>query len=333
MRTGDKMKILHFWSKGYHVGDFFYARAQQQMLWEQFGPVEIWEGTCARHNRGDQGVRRQDLLQPADAVIIGGGPLYDLCGLGAGNLFLSEKDLVDCGKPVLVWSAGVDALNGKEATLSLPYIRALHDVAKSAAVRDSATQQWLQQLGYDSVVTGDASHFLTPLRSVQQHSGPVVFSWRHDLCEPRVEAVREWMAWAEARGLEIRMVCLSNGDVESAARLGLPHFYADQDVDAYVRFLGSAAAVLGCRMHAAIVALIQGVPAHCFYATSRIKSWGDDFFTGQWVLPIPELTASRLCALTDMLLSGSTERFEPFTQRVELLRARTEQWLEANLAA
>ncbi len=103
-------------------------------------------------------------------------------------------------------------------------------------------------------------------------------------------------------------------------------------VDAYVRFLGSAAAGLGCRMHAAIVALIQGVPAHCFYATSRIKSWGDDFFTGQWVLPISELTASRLCALTDMLLSGSTERFEPFTQRVELLRARTEHWLEANLA-
>jgi len=69
------MRILHFWSKGPHVGDYFYARAQQQMLRELLGPVDIWEDSCARHNPGDKGITRKKLMQPADAVIIGGGPL------------------------------------------------------------------------------------------------------------------------------------------------------------------------------------------------------------------------------------------------------------------
>ena len=330
------MRILHFWSKGPHVGDFFYARAQQKLLRECFGHVEIEEDTCAKHNPGDEGITREKLMQPADAIIVGGGPLYDLCG-AQGNLFVNQGDLADCGKLVFVWSAGLDANLDEQGRFiawdapSLPHIRGLHNVAKSAAVRDEATQTWLHRLGYASEVTGDASHFLTPLKSVRQRLGPVVFSWRHDFCEPVAGLVSDWLSWAARRGLEVRMVCLSNADAQSAARMGVPYFYAGQDIGPYIEFLGSAGAVLGCRMHAAILALIQGVPSHCFYATSRIKSWGDDFFGNGWLLPLSQMTEHRLCRLTEELVSGDTTRFEPFTERVEHLRSETQRWLERNL--
>lgn len=329
------MRILHFWSKGPHVGDFFYAQAQQKLLRECLGAVDIWEDSCARHNPGDEGITKEKLMQPADAVIVGGGPLYDLRG-EQGNLFVSADDLIDCGKPVFVWSAGLEANLDHEGRWmtweapSLPNIRSLHSVATSAAVRDRATQNWLHRLGYPSEVTGDASHFLTPLESVHQRSGPVLFAWRHDLCEPIVRVVSEWLSWAAKQRLEVRLICLSDADAQSAARLGFPYFHAGQEVKPYIELLGSAGAVLGCRMHAAIVALIQGVPSHCFYATSRIKTWGEDFFGDGWVLPVSDMTTARLCKLTDELLSGDMARFEPFTERVGQLRSETERWLERN---
>ncbi len=329
------MKILHFWSKGRHVGDFFYARAQQRLLRCCLGDVEVWETTCARHDPGDEGITRDGLMERADAVIVGGGPLYDLMG-GGGNLFVREEDLVSCGKPIIVWSTGLDAKldnHGRPIIWEAPpmsNIHALHRVATSAAVRDRGTQSYLRSLGYDSEVTGDAAHFLADLQLVKHRDGPVLFSWRHDLCEPLTDTVAKWLRWATLKGVDVRMVCLSAADAESAKRIGFPYFYADQDVDRYIELLGSASAVLGCRMHAAIVALIQGVPAHCFYYTTRIKFWGDDFFgPGKWILPLSEMTVDKLCELTEQLLAGNLSVFDPFTQRVNHLRLKTESWLQS----
>lgn len=328
------LKILHFWSKGPHVGDYFYARSQQAMLRELFGDVLVSEGTCARHYPSDQGITRQMLMEPADLVIVGGGPLYDLLG-SQGNLFVNREDLAECGKPVLVWSTGIDAPLDNNRIVSdtvLKAVDSLHGIAKAAAVRDTATQNWLATRGYTSTVTGDAAHFLTDIKPVRQQTGKVLFSWRHDLCEGLGTPIREWVHWCEGQGFETELICLTKGDMESARNMNLPFFYAENDVDAYIQTLGTAAIVLGCRVHAAIVALIQGVPAHCFYATSRIRAWGDELFDDRrYVLPIEDLTFSKLCERTIFLLNGDIRQFNRFTEKTIELRQKTIQWLRGNV--
>jgi len=319
------MKVLHFWSKGRHVGDFFYARAQQNLLRELLGDVEIWESACGRHLPGDDGITREALMQPADLVIVGGGPLYGLKDY-PGSLVFSEADMQACDKPVLVWSTGLDR-QMRGSPVPLDSVHALHSKAKSAAVRDRGTRAWLRGLGYESTVTGDASHFLVEPEPVKHRKGPVLFSWRQDLCELLADTVKGWLEWAESQGLEAKLVCLADGDAESAEKLGFPYFYAEQEVEKYVAFIGSASAVLGCRMHAAILALIQGVPAHCFYASSRIKWWGDDFFRLEWLLPLFDMTVGSLTSITEELLSGNLSIFQLFTERVQELRLQTKQWL------
>lgn len=325
------MKVLHFWSKGRHVGDFFYARAQQNLLRQHFGAVEIWESACGFHLPGDTGITREALMQPADLVIVGGGPLYGLEDY-PGSLVFNEADLAACDKPVLVWSTGLDLQMGG-SPVPLDSVHALHSRAQSAAVRDRGTQAWLRGLGYNSTVTGDASHFLVELQVVKHRKGPVLFSWRQDLCERLADTVKGWSEWAAYQGLQAKLVCLSDGDAESAEKLGFPYFYAEQDVEEYVAVIGSASAVLGCRMHAAILALTQGVPAHCFYASSRIKWWGDEFFgPGEWVSPLFDMTVGRLASLTEELLgNGDLSVFERFTERVGQLRHETEQWLSSEV--
>jgi len=330
------VRVLHFWSKGRHVGDFFYARAQQAVLRQILGQVEIYESSCARHNPGDKGISRDDLMQPADVVIVGGGPLYDFLG-GPGNLFVSKHDLIACQKPVLVWSTGLDAkldANGQPILWDapcLPHVDALHSVARSAAVRDTATQQWLKGRGYRSVVTGDAAHFLRELQPVTHKDGPVLFSWRHDICEPLAEIVMEWVGWARKQGLKVQAICLSEADARSASFLhNVDYIHRGQEVNYYADALAGASAVLGCRVHAAIVALIQGTPAHCYYHTSRIKSWADDFFEEEWISPLADISLEGLCAITEELLSGDLKRFNPFTQRVKRLRELTQRWIEQN---
>ena len=335
---GLKLKILHFWSKGNLVGDFFYTRAQQAILKELLGDVEIWEGCCARHKLEDKGILREDILQPADLVIVGGGPLYWLFS-NNGNLFFKEQDLVDCKKPILVWSTGMDTfLDNKNNPIcrnvkSVYYADALHRVAKSAAVRDVGTQTWLKKRGFASVVAGDAAHFLVPLEPVKMRPGPILFSYRHDACEPITETLITYFNWLDKHRLKFYLICSDKADRDSAEKLGYPIYYTEpSSIEEYIKFIGKSGCVLGCRMHIAIVALTQGIPSHCFYFSSRIKFWGDDFFgKDKWLLPLSEVSVDRLCSITEQLLSGKTSVFDPFTSRVVYLKQVTYKWLGENL--
>lgn len=225
--------------------------------------------TSRRHgvrsiSRGHIGVVRA--LMRSDGLVSGGGGLLQDRTSTRSLLYYAGVMLlaVTLRRPMYVYAQGIGPLTGRlgRAVAGLALRRASY-----VSVRDQASLDEVRALGADAEVAADPAIGLTPLPPRATSDRPTI-----------VVAVRPAPGWAQleeafvaalrklGEGHRLTFVAMQPAQdgplaIRLAARVGPYTTVADYaDLDELREHIGSAALVIGMRLHALILAATAGVP-------------------------------------------------------------------------
>jgi len=224
-------------------------------------------------------------------------------------------------------------------------VRALHERAILAAVRDTLTVDKLARIGVNATCAGCPVTFLTDraVTATEASDGPLIVSMpptrllRRWLGRRYVRSVMRYVTWLRDRDDTDVLVTLHDArDVDPARSLvpdGVPTFYSD-DLDALIDRVERSRGVVGFRLHAALLGLALGKPVvpvaldwrgEAFIRTTALDACGVRALrTGQ---------AAKLRTLTDRLLSSDPALLTQLIDAKTALAARYDAALTDGVTA
>lgn len=343
-----RLRVAHIHFRTRHnVGDSAVVLAIRQLL----------DGPLRRPRWSSIGLR--DLGQPAspglarrinrhDLVIVGGGGLYSRWGLPLDPAALSAIKV-----PLVVFGAGLNR-NLADPPLSaaqLDSIGQLHELARLASVRDSASQRLLAGLGHQAVLGGDPALWLQPRRPWLQWArlqwpglsggpaaGPRIgfnlaahgWAGQAECLEPVLAAcVPVLQALAARPGARLVYLVHSDAERELLPRLQavLPGLLACRAGAAGLRWIyGQLDLVISMMLHSSILAAAAGTPVINLAYDDKNRAFMEDIGCGAWQLPADGVESRLLGELAQRALAmGHAAAVDPAT--LAMFRARTDEFI------
>ena len=255
-----------------NIGNDLIGYATAELLYEVFGPSTNVVSIPALKGPQFGGlVARQiyDMNRLADAVIVGGGNLFE-----NGQLSYDMQAVNALRRPMMLIGLSHGRITGRDGqmedrtdALSPAAIRHLVEHAKVAMVRDTGSQEILAELGAKVTVGGCPTLYLPPTAEGQAASGGVIISVRHPM-RMSVPAPLQWRIAEDLRRLisalraeyaqPVFLACHDYIDLEFAA--GFPEaapLYFDE-VSRYIEALRTCVLHVSYRLHGFLPCLAMG---------------------------------------------------------------------------
>ncbi|WP_150130801.1 polysaccharide pyruvyl transferase family protein [Janthinobacterium sp. LM6] len=255
-----------------NIGNDLIGYATAELLYEVFGAATNVVSIPALKGPQFGGlVPRQiyDMNRLADAVIVGGGNLFE-----NGQLSYDVQAVNALRRPMMLMGLSHGRITGRDGqmedrtdALSPTAIRHLVEHAKVAMVRDTGSQEILADLGAKVTVGGCPTLYLPPNAEGEAAKGGVIISVRHPM-RMSVPATLQWRIAEDLRRLiaalraeyaqPVYLACHDYIDLEFAA--GFPEaapLYFDE-VSRYIEALRTCKLHVSYRLHGFLPCLAMG---------------------------------------------------------------------------
>ena len=323
--------VHHYYPLGSdNVGDALVAHAIRHAVTHHFGPAQFVDMPVNDRYPGNDrtlGLRGDNLDRSnaqADLVIVGGSNLLQPRSRGRWGVFTDINSIARLKKPLLLTGMGTGSDFGQRVQSlkapALAEVRALHEKAFAASVRDQRTADALQRIGVQVRCTGCPVTFLTDAVVCRQPSDAPLFV---SFPPPRIEKKRggrgfmrqamEYIAWLRDTGIPLVVTLHDRRDVEPARQrvpAGVETFFT-LDVAQQIEQFRRCRGVIGFRLHAALLGLALGKPVVPVGVDWRGRGFVTTFgLENQSVRPFQWRPFARLQRLTDHLLAGDANMIE-----------------------
>ncbi|MBI1371676.1 MAG: hypothetical protein GC159_02785 [Phycisphaera sp.] len=277
------LTIHHYYPLGStNTGDALVARAIGQHLRQHLGdgidivPMPVNDRLTTGAPIGLRGANLERTNAEADVVVVGGSNLLEPRHDGGWGVFTDVDSIARLRPPLLLIGMGTGSDFARPVRdyvePALSQVRALHARADVALVRDQLTADTLSRLGIDATCVGCPVMFMTDrpvTAAAAAGDGPVLVSmppsrlmrtWRG---RRFMRAAMTYVDWLRRRDdVEVIVTLHDTRDREPAAELvprGVATFDAN-DLDALIARFDDCRAVIGFRLHAALLGLALGKP-------------------------------------------------------------------------
>jgi len=286
-----------------NIGNDLIGYATTELLYEVFGEATNIVSIPALKGPQFGGlVPRQiyDMNRLADAVIVGGGNLFE-----NGQLSYDVQAVNALRRPMMLMGLSHGRITGRDGqmedrtdALSPAAIRHLVEHAKVAMVRDTGSQEILADLGAKVTVGGCPTLYLPPTAEGEAARGGVIISVRHPM-RMSVPATLQWRIAEDLRRLisalrteyaqPVYLACHDYIDLEFAA--GFPEaspMYFDE-VGRYIEALRTCKLHVSYRLHGFLPCLAMGSHSinlsydergRSMLSTIGMASWDVDLMQG-----------------------------------------------------
>jgi hypothetical protein len=341
---GSAVIVHHYCPHTFNAGDHFVVRSIREHLRRHL-PQAVFVPKAVARNRGwggPIGLRGENIRESnahADAVILGGSDQYHDWAPR-----ITAGEIVHLAPPLFLVGLGVSSADlGAPPTLGKAAYRedilAANTHASLSSVRDDVTAAFLRDLGFDgAVVTGCPALYLEDRPLAVRDEGPVLLTFPYPLARSEtaagkyavlLDALRRLLDRLDAAGERAVVVCHDDRDVAPAQEHfpGRPLFFSNY-VDDYLPLVSGAKAVIGSRLHAAILALGMGVPAININLDLRGTGFSETFGLGGWNVDYtaPGL-GDALWERFETVRAGSLDGFSAFAEQKERYRAVFERFM------
>lgn len=302
------MRVHHYFPVTKNSGDFFVRDGIRKLVRTRRADAEFVDlaANAARGFSPQYGLR-PPLLEysndEADLVIVGGSNLYEGPSYGWDWGLATDADSIRALRvPLALVGIGTGSRLG-ERVRSLSRrahteIRALHERARAAGVRDVATHALVTALGAsEATLTGCPALYLGerplgPPRSdrVVVSFPPIRFQKNRDIWASLLAGIDDTIRTASRSGLEVSILCHDDRDVPAARAAfdggDVPIHYPGSDWAAHRSILSDAGFVVAFRLHAAIFACGSGVPFACVLLDQRHHGFAATLGLTEWSVPL-----------------------------------------------
>jgi len=322
--------VHHYFPLGSrNTGDALVAMAIGKTLRRYLGddieivPMPVNDRLTTGEPIGLCGVNLDRTNAEADLVIIGGSNLLEPRRRGGWGVFTDVESIRALKPPLMLIGMGT----GSDFACAVPAyreparseVRALHERATVAAVRDDVTVDALAKIGVNATCVGCPVLSLTDalVSAVTDTDAPLLVSlpparllrtWRG---RRYMRAAIRYIEWLQQRDDVSTIVTLhDSGDIEPAREMLHPDIetWHAEKPDALIERFGACRGVVGFRLHAALLGLGLGKPAVPVGVDWRGKAFIDTAQLGD--LSIRAQRAGefkRLRSLTDRLLANDAD--------------------------
>jgi polysaccharide pyruvyl transferase WcaK-like protein len=304
------MRIHHLYPRTRNIGDHFVQIGIERMV-RRIVPgasFELFNVNRRGEEKSEYGLTRtfvERANRDADLVIIGGSNLYEGNYRWPWGVHLEAGALESLRVPLFL--LGIGSGSNFLSSLHRPSkraqreIRLLNDYSAFSGARDVITLDWLEGLGVSKAkLLGDPGTFVFNQPAQHNREGAVLITmpplrfwsskrhfWQaHRRGRPMFKALTLLAQTLLERGHKIVVACNDPRDLPVAQALFKGWFPGDvvcpETPEDYFRLLAAARAVVGGRLHTAVVAFSLGVPfilldvdqrTNGFIKTYQLESW------------------------------------------------------------
>lgn len=306
------MNIIHIcpFGEGFNIGNFAIALSVRKWIYKTYGSSANIVTVPAMADHLNCGLTKKTIYlanQIADAVIVGGGNLYE-----NNELKVDLNALESLKVPLVLFSLSIGRIYDRDLRLSrrtdvMPdsLLAALNNKAKFSLARDMATFQYLSNLlpeatniklggcptlfldewtssfNFDQI-PADSELCLISIRNPGQMSVPL------SVANSIPSLIHSITHLVSDQGLKkIKILCHDQRDLLVANSIGIPYVYSS-DVYEYLSLLKSASLVVSMRVHATLPCLALGTPVINISYDERSKSLLDTIGYGDWDINLIE---------------------------------------------
>lgn len=306
------MNIIHIcpFGEGFNIGNFAIALSVRKWIYKTYGSSANIVTLPAIAENLNCGLTKKTVYlanQIADAVIVGGGNLYE-----NNELKIDLNALESLTVPLVLFSLSIGRIYGQDLTLSrrtdvMPdsLLTALNKKAKCSIARDMATfnyltnllpeaenirlggcptlflDKWTSPFGLEQVSV-ESKLCLISIRNPGQMSVPLSVANSIPLL------IRSITDIVSEQGFKnIKVLCHDQRDLLAANSMDIPYVYTS-DVYEYLSLLKSASLVVSMRVHATLPCLALGTPVINVSYDERSQSLLDTIGYGDWDINLIE---------------------------------------------
>ena len=301
--------IFNIRPKGLNVGNDAIAVAMQNFVYEASGELVNIITIPATHKYdggGVYGLTKKSIYEInmyGSGVIVGGGNLYE-----NGEIDVDIDALSALQKPLMIFSVSVGKIydaNGlltrRTDTISDAKLKALSDRADINLLRDTASVEWVKNLGSEAAFGGCPTLFLSELerrlpglqKIGEKYRDYVLISVRNpelmNISSARKLSTRNDLqgviSMLEAAGHKVAILCHDIRDIAFAAGYEVPYIYTGE-VYSYLSMIANCRLLISYRLHSFLPALSFDTPAIKLSYDERALSLVSDIGYAPWNIDV-----------------------------------------------
>ncbi len=343
------MRIHHYYPQRRNIGDTFVRDGIRALIRRVESNVEFEDFVVNPPKGSDRpyGLRGENLRRSnaqADLVVVGGSNLYQCGSQGQWGVTTDVESLSALTRPLLMiglgWGSSFRAKSHAPSPRSVEEIQLANRRAIASAVRDEPTAEFLRGLGVqDAQMTGCPATFLfdEPFRFRQSDLVAVTmppgrfdkhpfFYWK------LMRTLRGYLAWLDKTGCKPVLVCHDPRDFEHARALSRSRYeiMAATEPPPFYELFSRCCLVVGFRLHAAIMALSQGVPFLPVSFDLRGVGFTRTFDLADWTIDVAASgLGDALRQRTESVLAANIAPFAPALKRHQALQQKMQHFVES----